>query len=717
MPRPSLAAARAGEPDRYLAALLAPPPARAGLLALAAFSAEIGRVPSRQRSEPPWARSACSGGAMRWHSADPATRTGNPIADALRAAAERHDLPPRSCSDMIDARSPATSAARAGRRRGAATTTCGKARAPCSPLLRASGAAPFRERRTLRRRAATPTAWRACCWGCRGPCRRGACRCRARGSVWPGSARDSAGDAGAGVAGLLAGLRADAAPQALSRAGDMWRICRARRASLSFLWPWSSPICGRWNGRAATFCAARSRSRRSCASAGLRRRIGSGRMCAAAGAGTADGASGSEAEPMRIDAGRSLPRACARAGRHAGAAAGAPWPSRGSCGTSRTPSGSSSTRPTREVHRATWASLSEAERRRPVPAAERVLGERHPDGWAATMFAKTCWDREAQPLRLPGARATISIPRATPSWRAWRGSRTPQTVDCTWLTSPQGRGPRGKAVTLPCDTPVQLDVPYPDGAWISVEIGGRQVAEAAARVTDLFIVGMGDSFASGEGNPDVPVRFSPDRTTDYGIGSNEAPLSGYPARIGDWQDDRRQEVHRGERALAGPGLPSLALFPPAAGRAAARRRGPAPRRDVRGLRLLGRGDDVRPVPASTRATSGCPTRRTCRRSRPSPRRSAAARARATTTCPRPITSTAGSPSSRAAWCSEVRRRARRARSTCCSSRSAATTSASRGWSPTRCWPTSRCCAGSAAGSARCTASPRPAASSMRWTTG
>jgi hypothetical protein len=44
------------------------------------------------------------------------------------------------------------------------------------------------------------------------------------------------------------------------------------------------------------------------------------------------------------------------------------------------------------VHRATWASLSETERRHPVSAAERVLGERHPDGWAATVFANTCWN-------------------------------------------------------------------------------------------------------------------------------------------------------------------------------------------------------------------------------------------------------------------------------------------------------------------------------------
>ena len=54
--------------------------------------------------------------------------------------------------------------------------------------------------------------------------------------------------------------------------------------------------------------------------------------------------------------------------------------------------------------------------------------------------------------------------------------------------------------------------------------------------------------------------------------------------------------------------------------------------------------------STTRATSGCPILRTCRRFPRSPRRNAAARARATTTCPRPTTSAARSPSSRAAWC-------------------------------------------------------------------
>lgn len=183
-----------------------------------------------------------------------------------------------------------------------------------------------------------------------------------------------------------------------------------------------------------------------------------------------------------------------------------------------------------EVHRATWESLSETERGSAVISAERVLAERHPDGWSATMFSKICWDA-ARNRYTCRERPDYTTPHSHKILVHLADLDDAQTVDCTWLTSPQGRGgPRGKAVILPCDTPVQLEIPYPQGAWISVEIGGRQVAETAARVTDLFVVGMGDSFASGDGNPDLPVRFSQDRTADY-----DPTLVGYPARIGDWR--------------------------------------------------------------------------------------------------------------------------------------------------------------------------------------
>jgi hypothetical protein len=188
-----------------------------------------------------------------------------------------------------------------------------------------------------------------------------------------------------------------------------------------------------------------------------------------------------------------------------------------------------------EVHRATWASLTPELRRSPVLSAERLLAERHPEGWSATMYDKTCWD-EVHNRYACRERSDYIHPKSHVIRATLKGlDEDAQVVDCSWLTAPRGRGGRGKAVTLPCDTPVQLEVPYPAGAWVKVEIGGRQVAEVSAQVRDLFIVGMGDSFASGEGNPDVPVRFSPDRAADYGVGSSDVRLDGYPARVGDWK--------------------------------------------------------------------------------------------------------------------------------------------------------------------------------------
>jgi hypothetical protein len=76
-----------------------------------------------------------------------------------------------------------------------------------------------------------------------------------------------------------------------------------------------------------------------------------------------------------------------------------------------------------------------------------------------------------------------------------------------------------------------LEIPYPSGARVTVEVGGVEVATANVVVTDLLVVGMGDSFGSGEGNPDLPVRLSRERSISYGD-----KLGGYPARVGSWRD-------------------------------------------------------------------------------------------------------------------------------------------------------------------------------------
>jgi 15-cis-phytoene synthase len=97
-------AARSREPDRYLAALLAPRSVRADLIALAAFSAELHRVRDVVR-EPMM-------GQIRlqwWRDALPALargeQTANPVADALGAAMRRHNLTPAELEPSIEARS------------------------------------------------------------------------------------------------------------------------------------------------------------------------------------------------------------------------------------------------------------------------------------------------------------------------------------------------------------------------------------------------------------------------------------------------------------------------------------------------------------------------------------------------------------------------------------------------------------------------------------
>ena len=96
-------AARGGEPDRYLAALLAPADARDGLLALAAFAAELARIAPLTTREPAmgeirlqWWRDALAAG-------ESGERTGHPVADAVRAAVMRHGLPRGLLQTVIDA--------------------------------------------------------------------------------------------------------------------------------------------------------------------------------------------------------------------------------------------------------------------------------------------------------------------------------------------------------------------------------------------------------------------------------------------------------------------------------------------------------------------------------------------------------------------------------------------------------------------------------------
>ncbi len=256
------AAARAGEPDRYLAALLAPPPrargpAGAGGIrgrACAHSAARRARAPDGR--DPP-AMVARRPGAGRGPSV-PATAWRTPCAQAARS----YDLPAALLDGLIDARASRASAAAPSPTTGRCTTSCGGPRAPCSPWLRGCWAMPRAPTsRPPAEPRGRPTAWRVSSSGCRAAWRRAASRL-------PQTADRRAPDVTAhellaGTAGAAVDAAAGRLPCANSRtalpARAGWRrSCRAGPASPSFLWPWSGLMCEPRSGRAATPCARRS---------------------------------------------------------------------------------------------------------------------------------------------------------------------------------------------------------------------------------------------------------------------------------------------------------------------------------------------------------------------------------------------------------------------------------------------------------------------------
>ena len=81
---------------------------------------------------------------------------------------------------------------------------------------------------------------------------------------------------------------------------------------------------------------------------------------------------------------------------------------------------------------------------------------------------------------------------------------------------------RPKRKTLPCKDKLTIArVPFAldkavSGVTVSVKLpDGRTLTDPNVVVDDVFLVALGDSFASGESNPDRPVTFSAMREMVY----------------------------------------------------------------------------------------------------------------------------------------------------------------------------------------------------------
>ncbi|MBA4038621.1 MAG: hypothetical protein C0480_28870, partial [Bradyrhizobium sp.] len=153
---------------------------------------------------------------------------------------------------------------------------------------------------------------------------------------------------------------------------------------------------------------------------------------------------------------------------------------------------------------------AEVGRGRSVLAAEQALAiQSDGRGWARNTVNRLCIDlagRVSEPCTRDNVKESYLTPIDHPVVVRLTGP-VPVGATCAWSFD-DGDGPQ--ASTFDCAEPVNLRVRYGRATVATADISsaeGNQRATTEISVRDIFIAGLGDSVASGEGNPDRPIAL------------------------------------------------------------------------------------------------------------------------------------------------------------------------------------------------------------------
>jgi lysophospholipase L1-like esterase len=148
-----------------------------------------------------------------------------------------------------------------------------------------------------------------------------------------------------------------------------------------------------------------------------------------------------------------------------------------------------------------------------LAAEERLARASDGRGWARDLIGQLCLDaagRITESCVRDGKRENYLAPADHRIGAVI--ANAPAAAACTW-TFEDGDSPPQK-ITLACDEEVRLWVRHGRPTSAAVELipyeGAIQEARTEIRVRDVLIVGIGDSIASGDGNPDRPIALSDD---------------------------------------------------------------------------------------------------------------------------------------------------------------------------------------------------------------
>ena len=157
---------------------------------------------------------------------------------------------------------------------------------------------------------------------------------------------------------------------------------------------------------------------------------------------------------------------------------------------------------------------SDSQRDRSVLASEQELELRGEGrGWARNMVNRLCIDLQGR-INEPCTRDNVKESYLTPTDHPVTVRLTgevPVGAICAWSFD-DGDGPQ--ASTFDCAEPINLRARYGRTTVASVDVssGGEAPQRVSTEITvrDLLIAGLGDSIASGEGNPDRAIALSDD---------------------------------------------------------------------------------------------------------------------------------------------------------------------------------------------------------------